>query len=419
MKLITIYFAIVALSILTACGPETQPPMIEKGQRIAVRASVSMPAPLSATLAAPEIDRAVIVSPVEGVQLVELVDGVLEADVPLSSVSGLFFIRSDDSYAGYLSLGDDIDSLPTTKLQTGLEAIELGELTLSGDRFVPAQDVFAEQLPLSLVERAALAQSDNVLAALIKNADADNDGVLDVLTGSWYGLHVRYAVKGGEFGLAQTQAVTGLETGIDWARVQFRAYGAARPSTVGFTGPSFLSHDYYPGQVFSELNPMPPQDIQHHAEYSAYESLFVNGAPLGGVYKVKFQSTALAFELPDQSTAKDSILIPVPRVTVSSDGRLERVTWIFANRNGLPADPASVIAAGAKPGLQLKLYGTSASCATNNGVAFQTELPLTTSGEVALGCSIEWRAVRTVAFHYTDVYGNSYEITFLNRNSGG
>lgn len=85
-----------------------------------------------------------------------VVNGTFSLQVETGAPVGMIFAGAANNYLGYLTLQNGIDTLPLTKLASGVTAINLGTLSSSGLVVEPGNNPVGNQLPFSSEEQTAL-----------------------------------------------------------------------------------------------------------------------------------------------------------------------------------------------------------------------------------------------------------------------
>jgi len=255
--------------------------------------------------------------------------------VEKGSPVGIIFVGANNNYLGYLTLKNGIDSLPLTKLGSGVNTIDLQTLSSSGLIVEPSHNPIGSELPLTSEEQTAIAQSDDFFTSVIKNPDVDGNGIIDFLESKFFRPYILYFITGGNFGGNLTPTVI-TPSSINGYRFGFDAIDTNRPDTVYFTGP-----------IGSGLSTSPSDQPNVYTDSTSYGSPYVNNPPIppAGQYTVAYKSSTLTFNISDQSSAPSNIVLAVPTVTLNGDGTIQKVNWVYKLGSGDAAtlDPMAVI----------------------------------------------------------------------------
>lgn len=219
-------------------------------------------------------------------------------DIEKGSPVGLIFVGANNNYLGYLTLGNGIDSLPLTKLASGVATIDFQTLSSSDSIVNSSYNPLGSELPLTSVEQSAIAQNDDFFASIVKNPDVDSNGTLDFLEGKFFSSQVLYYINGGNFGSNLTPTIS-TPANITGYKLILDATDTNRPNTVNFAGPtgSGLSNS------ISEL-------ANVYTDWTTYFSPYVSNPaiPPTGQYTISYKTGTLIFTIPDQSSAISNII---------------------------------------------------------------------------------------------------------------
>ncbi|MEW6674554.1 MAG: hypothetical protein AB1348_00790 [Nitrospirota bacterium] len=315
----------------------------------------------------------------------------------------MIFVGATNNYLGYLTLGSGIDSLPLTKLSSGVNTIDLQTLSSSGLIVEPSHNpIGPELLPLTPEEQTAIAQSDDFFASIIKNPDVDGNGTLDFLEGKFFNLQILYYITGGNFAgnLIPTVTTPAYITGYKFA---FGAKDTDRPDAVYFTGPTGSG-------LSSSLSEQP----NVYTDSTTYFSPYVTNPviPPAGQYTVSYKTSTLAFSISDQSSAPSNVVMAVPTVTLNGDGTIQKISWVYKLGSGASAtlDPQAVIS-----DIELQIEGSGTPCSNypQQGRIYNSGSLSATTTEHVLTCqNLSWLNVIRIGMAYNDVYGNHNVVTY-------
>ena len=332
-------------------------------------------------------------------------DGSFSIAVEKGSPVGLISVGANNSYLGYLTLNNGVDSIPLTKLGSDVTAIDLQTLSSLGSIVTPSHNPLGSELLLTSAEQTAIAQGDNFFASLIKNPDADGNGTIDFLDNKFFRPYITYFITGGTFGVNLTPTVT-TPAPIDGYRFGLHAMDTNRPGAVYFTGPA--------GSGLSNAPSAQPPLV--NTDSTAYGSPYVTAPaiPPAGQYMVSYKTSTLTFNISDQSSAPSNIVLAVPTVTLNGNGTINKVAWVYKPGSGGAAtlDPQAVISS-----VMLQIEGSGTPCASypQAGRIYNAEnLPATTVEHILIpACqNLSWSNVTRIYMAYNDVYGNHNVVTW-------
>ncbi|MCX7738289.1 MAG: hypothetical protein N2Z80_02570 [Hydrogenothermaceae bacterium] len=334
-------------------------------------------------------------------------NGIFSVGVEKGTVVGLVFLDANNKFIGYLNLKKDLDSLPLTKLKSGVKEIDLKEIKLNGNTFTPSYIPLDQELEFSEDEKNSLEFMDDFFSSVVKNPDVDGNGVVDLMENKFYRLGILYFVKAGEFGNKLTPTLN-QSVYINGFRLSFDAFDENRPQYVEFTGP-----------INSDLNNAPSSQANTYPNSTTYFSPYIgyspgstgNKIPPSGSYTVSYKGRSFVFNIPDQSSAPSRIVIAVPTVTLNQNGTINKLNWVYK----MPAGNSTLSPTAVIREIEVQIDGTGTSCSSypqpnriyNSGMLKPGVV------EHTLSCqNINWQSVSRIHMSYNDVYGNHYVITW-------
>jgi len=323
-------------------------------------------------------------------------------DVEKVSSVGLIFLKENNDYVGYLTLGDGLDTLPLNKLAPGVTTIDLQTLSFNDSAFVPSHNPIGSEILLTPEEKIIVAQSDDFFASVVKNPDVDYNGEVDFLKGEFFAMQVLYYISGGDFGDSLTPAYN-TPADITGYKLCFEARDTDRPSTVFFNGPED-----------SHLN-VPSDQSNVYADSTTYFSLLIGGVPAlppDGQYTVTYKTRTFYFNIPDQSSAPSRVVLVVPTVTLNSNGTIQKVNWTYRHggESSAVVDPEAIFST-----IQLQISGTGKRYADypQSDLMYESGKLSASTTEHTLPCQdLEWSDVTVITMAYNDIYDNHYVVVW-------
>lgn len=329
-------------------------------------------------------------------------DGKFSISVQTHSPIGLAFLRQDESFVGYLSLGNGLSSIPLNLLAPGVTEIDLQTLTLSGSIITPSNNPIGKSIPLSAEELAVLIQSNSMFAAYIEKPDVDGNGVVDFLQDEFFDLHILYFISGGHFTQASSQLTSLDETSISGYKFFFGARTSNRPSFVTFSGPdgSGLSNLRDDGQ---------PNVYDDRTDYYSPQ-IISPSIPPAGQYVVTFNPTrSFTYDVTDQSSAPSRIVMFNPIITLNGDGTVNKVDWSY--KVGSTTADLQIEKVIDKMEIQFDGEGTQTGVQQDRMYNSGEFAPTTTSHTLS-SQNVAWPDVTSFRIVYDDFYGNHYVISW-------
>ncbi len=327
-------------------------------------------------------------------------DGKFSISVQTHSPIGLAFLRQDESFVGYLSLGSGLSSIPLNLLAPGVTEIDLQTLTLSGSIITPSNNPIGKSIPLSAEELAVLIQSNSMFAAYIEQPDVDDNGVVDFLQDEFFDLHILYFISGGHFTQGNSQLTSIDETSIAGYKLSFGARTSNRPSFVTFSGPegsglSNLKDEGQPNVYDDRTDYYSPQIIQP-------------SIPPAGQYVVTFNPTrSFTYSLADQSSAPSRIVTFNPSITLNGDGTINKVDWSYK----VGSTTADLHVEKIIDKMEIQFDGNGIQTGIQQYRMYNSgEFAPTTTSHTLSSQNLEWSDVTDFRIVYDDFYGNHYVI---------
>lgn len=133
-------------------------------------------------------------------------DGSFSGRAPVGTATTLAFLTESNEFIGNLYVGG-LNFLPLVSANGEIEDIDLSELTLDGERVIPANDPTLGIISLSATELAFMQEIGSYYKALSQNLDMNNDGTPDVLQDGKIDVTFGCNYPGGKFGIGDEAAV--------------------------------------------------------------------------------------------------------------------------------------------------------------------------------------------------------------------
>lgn len=334
-------------------------------------------------------------------------NGSFSVSVNRGIVTGLIFIDNNNRFVGYLNLKEGLDSLPLTKIKTGINEINLGDLSLSGTTFRSSRNPLNEELPFTEEERINLEIIDDFFSSVVKNPDKDGNGTVDLMENKFYRLGILYFVKGGSFGSNFTPTVNQTAV-INGYRLSFDAVDQNRPSQVCFSGPS--------GSGLNQDCSSQSNVFEKSTTYFSSYVGFPHGSqgsivPQAGIYRVTYKGQSFSFEIPDQSYAQSRIVLAIPTITLNSDETINKINWKYR----MPAGNTDLSPTALIKTIEVQIDGSGQQCESypQPSRIYNSGMQKPEVVEHKLKCqNIKWSNVSRIYMAYNDVYGNHYVVTW-------
>jgi hypothetical protein len=247
----------------------------------------------------------------------------------------VLFLDGRDQLIGHLAFSNGMTSYPLENLPAEASS-DLGTLAITGPTVTPSRDPFSDgDISFSQADQRALKTLSSAFSSVAVHPDADGNGTIDVLENRFYLPYMGYYLDG-SFGNGSLTAAVATPAVVSSSDLCFRdqSTSSSKPTTgVSFSGPSG-----------SGLSNTPARSID--TATGSYCSPAVQGILPAGLYTATYNGGQLGFNLPDQSTASQDILIIIPTVVLNSDGTIKSLTWTYRLGDGTSQgaiNPANVI----------------------------------------------------------------------------
>lgn len=119
--------------------------------------------------------------------------------------------------------------------------------------------------------------------------------------------------------------------------------------------------------------------------------------PLAGIYTYALSNgSSYSVDVPDQSSANTSIILPVPTITLNSNGIMKKITWVYKNISGDDITPDLI-----------SEYGVMVQYEDESSVWMKGTTEYTFADQ-----TYEWSSFYRIILAYNEIYGNHYVIVF-------
>jgi len=329
---------------------------------------------------------------------------------------GLIFLNGADQPLGLLSLGNGIESLPLHYIKSTLTAIELDTISQTGFIFTTSNNPIGNTIPLTGEQIEVVASMDDYLAAMLKNPDVDGNGKIDVLEGKSFRLSPIYFIKPGNFHVPDLTPTLNPQTLIEGYRLFLTVEDASYPETIYFTGPTGSPLLNTASESYLSFDDSRVYNTPYLFDLSGSGSYI----PPGGIYKIKYGSSTLTFDLSDQSYVTSNIVYLWPTITLNTDGTLNKVDWV----SKLPAGTTNFDLSALISNIMVQLGGTGPACTAipnQSGLYGSDRLPANTTTHTFACQNMVWGSVapypgaeyvERLMLTYEDHYGASYVVMY-------
>lgn len=279
-------------------------------------------------------------------ELYDIVDGAFTVTGKLGTGIALIFLDANNKYIGNLS-SRGLNVLPLGNLIDGENtSIDLSQLTLNGNSVTPAHDPLGNEIIVSESEIKSLKVIGAFYESIAKNIDADNDGILDVLSNKQIYTSTLFARYSGHWGYNETAPVLS-DSSASYINYSLNINGGIGLYTQGgdikLSGPN---HDPY-------------EEITTWGYYITdreFSSSFVRqapappGAPWGTSF-LPFQKGTYTLTLGNNTYTIDysnldayvNLTIICPTLHTDESGKLTSISFEYKLPDGTNINPASII----------------------------------------------------------------------------
>ena len=335
-------------------------------------------------------------------QATDVIDGSFTINISRNSNPiGMIFAGINNEYLGYLYLGENIASLPISRVESDVATIDLGDLSSSGIVVEPSNNPLGYEIPMTEEELKSLGQFNGLFAELIRNPDVDGNGVIDCLENKMHFMQLIYSVIGGYFDNTLTPVIS---TQLQQYNIAFVTNNDVCPDSVILEGPE--GSRMYPPISINRFETGGP-NCGHNTDFPFDAASMKFEVPAEGEYIITgYQDDVLTFRIPDQTAILDNMITIVPTFILDEDGYIQKINWIYrlADGSGPPLNPESITTQ-----IQIIVYGNTWPPLYNSPM-----LDSSSTTEIDLSDrNILWNDVGYVGTSYTDVFGNGYGITWM------
>lgn len=272
----------------------------------------------------------------------DIVDGAFTDTLRIGSITALVFLDANNKYIGtFCNRGLNI--LPLCLLSNGDSTIiDLSTLTLVGTNVIPSHDPFGKEIIITDAELNSLKVLSKFFESLAKNIDADNDGILDVLSDKQIYIKSQFIILGGKFGLNDKDPVI---SDTATSSIQYNTYlngglGFACPASASLSGP--------------EGNPYPAIYTGHLQSLDNMGHGFGTGFGIGnqpGIENQSFKAGIYTLTLDGKPftlsfsniDAKFNLVFAAPRLITDSTGKLVSISLSYLHSDYIAVDPENIL----------------------------------------------------------------------------
>jgi hypothetical protein len=270
------------------------------------------------------------------ISFVNIINGSFTASPRKGSATALVFLDPNDRYIGTLSTRG-LNLLPLGTLINGdTTTIDLSTLTLAGSSVIPSHDPFGKEILITDTEINGFKELGIYFESLAKNIDADNDGVLDVLSNKQIYIISQFLIFAGTYGINNKPAVI---NGTALTTIGYNTYingdlGFVTPSKISLSGPEGDPYDtIYTGHLQS-------WDNNGHGFSSGFG---MGDAPFKkGIYDLTLDNKTVTLSFSNIG-AKYNLVFVTPTLNTNSDGKLVSIALTYQHPDYTSVNPENIL----------------------------------------------------------------------------
>jgi hypothetical protein len=309
---------------------------------------------------------------------------------------GMVFVGTAGDNLGYLSLGNGMESIPLNMVDSGVSTIDLQTLTSSGNVIEPGHNPVGTDISMTSSDITSYVFSNGALGSVVKSPDVDGDGIVDVMSGTYYLYTVAYDVRAGNFGSGLTPTLASpIVIGSYTLQIKIFDKDLDFPSSVFFRGPAGSGLDSATSWMV----------MSNGSDMREYFAPFIANPPTppAGAYIVSYKTKTLTFNLLDQTRITQYLALPVPTAELNSDSTIHRISWEYRLSDGSATiDPRALIA-----DVILQITIDVGNGPPGAQVYSSANLPSSATEDIPAKQDIQWEKVLNISTSYHDVFGNT------------
>jgi hypothetical protein len=312
-------------------------------------------------------------------------NGLFTVDVRKVDPVGLIFTNESKSFLGYLTLGQGVESIPLNFLNDTVSVVDLGQLT-NNLQMVSAGNNILQKMQLTPSQIQAYGYASINFSAVIKNPDADKNGIIDILENKYYRVSFQYDGYGGWF--TSTPSMTAITP--DAYHINFITKDQNTPASVTFASPdgtlSKVSDSKWSG-----------------SQFTFFSVRMGFNTPQFSSCKVLYNNQSLFFDIPDQSGTLSNVVNVFPTFHYDASNKLTKITWEYYSGNTNNIIDASKIILD----VMVQICGSDNSVRLNGQNNYVPEIK-----QEVLTTPIELSKIGVINMAYNDLFGNHVVIYY-------
>ncbi len=346
--------------------------------------------------------------------LTEINDSSFSVIAQLGVGVALLFLDADNRYIGNLSIGG-LNVLPMGNLRNGENTtIDLSTLTLNGTNVIPSHDPLGNEIIISESEINSLKAIGGFYESIAKNMDADNDGVLDILSDKQLTVSSNFRLENcGHYGHNDTMPIIKDKSNMEMnSTLQIRSGRrfTYTNDTILFSGPA---DNPYRNIMYSYQRDSSNGGFEVNACRSKEDGDEGTGGQTcypfkKGIYTLTIDNKEYTLEYANVDAYQNLILV-VPTLYTNTEGFVTSVSLEYKLVDGTVVDPSNLITY-----VQVQVLDTTTWTTYDiNGGGTQDPLTIETGFKTIVPKNPpKVPHIGKVCVGYNDILGNGYGIVW-------
>jgi hypothetical protein len=267
-------------------------------------------------------------------KFIDITDGSFTATSEIGEATALVFLDANNKYIGTLS-SRGLNLLPLNNLVDGENtAIDLADLSLSGNVVIPSHDPFGNEIIITDAEINRLKEIDGFFESLAKNIDSENNSILDVLDNKQLFIKTRFWSQAMNWGLNGSPP---LMSDIDMNNLGYSlelqgGSGFSKPNSIKVTGPQ--------DSPYSDIS---TQFVNANGNNGFYSVIVRTGGLFKrGTYTLNIDGTIHTMDY-SNIDARQNLLFVLPTLHTNAQGMLVSISLEYKLPDGTTIDPVNIV----------------------------------------------------------------------------
>ncbi|GEM_PF-595543 len=331
-------------------------------------------------------------------------DGSFSGRAPLGSATAVAFLTENNEFIGNLFVGG-INFLPLVSDNGELSEIDLEELTLDGDRVIPANDPLGSQIILSEAELEFMNEVGAYYRSLSKNIDMNNNITPDVMEHGIIDITICSNFFAGKFGVNNSAAELGS---FDASSINYTIFMEGPIEWISSSDNSIPENAYISGPADD-----PCTDLRNagnsYSNNSNFKVNFARGLNDGvflpfpaGIYTLHIDNQEFTFYYSNLNTFNYWVLA-IPTLITNSENQVTHIQLHYQFPDGTEIDPQRLLSTGISIDISGENYNNILSQLYESGDGSDPEYDY---HNIELETPISLDDIQSVRIGYGDLFGN-------------